>query len=55
MNTKSRLFEAFGHMHGYPYGVNRSYECDSIEEAHDLAEGDLDEVVYVREIQRTEV
>lgn len=54
MSTKSRLFEAFGHLHGYPWGVTRSYEAGTIEEAHDIAEGDFDDLISVKEINRDE-
>lgn len=50
--TQSKLFEAFGAFNGYPHGVRRLIEADTIEEAHDIAEEKLDEVIYVSEIQR---
>lgn len=45
-----RIWQVFGHAHGYPYGLTVTVEADTIEEAHEDGEQRLDEVVYVREI-----
>ena len=54
MNTQSepnmKTFQVMGTLPGYPWGVIRHYDTATIEEAHDLGEGDLEEVIYVREI-----
>lgn len=45
-----KLFQVFGHMHGYPWGVTRTVEAETIEEAHEEGEHMVDEVISVKEI-----
>lgn len=45
-----KLFHAFGHLHGYPWGVTKTITAATIEEAHEEAESMLDDVVTVTEI-----
>lgn len=49
-NPRMKTFQCTGTLPGYPYGVTRHYDCETIEEAHDLAEGDFEEVVTCKEI-----
>lgn len=45
-----KTYQVFGHMHGYPWGFNKTVQAATIEEAHEEGELILDEVVSVREI-----
>ncbi|AKG94491.1 hypothetical protein [Delftia phage IME-DE1] len=51
MNTivypEFKKYRAFGHAHGYPYGLTVTVEAEDIEAAHEEAEQRLDEVVSV--------
>lgn len=40
-------YTAFGHRHGYPWGCTISVTAKSLEEAHEIAEEELDEVKNV--------
>ena len=45
-----KTFQVFGHLHGYPWGINKVIQAETIEEAHEEGEALLDEVVSVKEI-----
>lgn len=52
MNNPQQMktFQVFGHLHGYPWGINKVIQAETIEEAHEEGEAILDEVVSVKEI-----
>lgn len=47
-----RLFQVTGTLTGYPWGLTKTIEADSIEAAHEEAEALFEEVVVCREIAR---
>ena len=47
-----RLFQVTGTLTGYPWGLTKTIEADSIEDAHEEAEALFEEVVVCREIAR---